>query len=157
MPPTLRLCPHRLYVSNSPAASCVLGRPYVFEGLSTEAGKWLSARFPDHYLSLGWRQDNAQWRVTNTRSAVITQQERQRRNVTTNFVRIRNILLNLKRTNSLTIVIGELIPLFPFLLHLRHLHHNRYYYYYYYYYRISHFSALAGKYSPILGCNNQQD
>ena len=31
------------------------------------------------------------------------------------------------------------------------------YYYYYYYYRISHFSALAGKYSPILGCSNQQD
>jgi len=27
----------------------------------------------------------------------------------------------------------------------------------YYYYRISHFSALAGKYSPILGCSNQQD
>ena len=24
--------------------------------------------------------------------------------------------------------------------------------YYYYYHRISHFSALAGKYSPILGC-----
>ena len=35
-----------------------------------------------------------------------------------------------------------------------------YYYYYYYYHhhhRISHFSALAGKYSPILGCSNQQD
>jgi len=32
-----------------------------------------------------------------------------------------------------------------------------YYYFYYYYYRISHFSALAGKYSPILGCSNQQD
>jgi len=37
-----------------------------------------------------------------------------------------------------------------------------YYYYYYYYYhhhhhRISHFSALTGKYSPILGCCNQQD
>ena len=37
-----------------------------------------------------------------------------------------------------------------------------YYYYYYYYYhhhhhRIFHFSALAGKYSPILGCSNQQD
>jgi len=29
--------------------------------------------------------------------------------------------------------------------------------YYYYYHRISHFSALAGKYSPILGCSNQQD
>jgi hypothetical protein len=27
----------------------------------------------------------------------------------------------------------------------------------YYYYRISHFSALAGKYSPILGCSNQHD
>ena len=32
-----------------------------------------------------------------------------------------------------------------------------YYYYYYYYHRISHFSALVGKYSPILGCSNQQD
>jgi plasmid replication initiation protein len=30
-------------------------------------------------------------------------------------------------------------------------------YYYYYYYRISHFSALAGKYSPILGLSNQQN
>jgi hypothetical protein len=28
---------------------------------------------------------------------------------------------------------------------------------YYYYYRISHFSALAGKYSPTLGFSNQQD
>ena len=28
---------------------------------------------------------------------------------------------------------------------------------YYYYHRISHFSALAGKYSPILGFSNQQD
>jgi len=27
----------------------------------------------------------------------------------------------------------------------------------YYYYRISHFSALAGKYSPILGCCNQEE
>jgi len=32
-----------------------------------------------------------------------------------------------------------------------------YYYYYYYYYRTSHFSALAGKYSPILGFSNQRD
>ena len=36
-----------------------------------------------------------------------------------------------------------------------------YYYYYYHhhhhYHRISHFSALAGKYSHILGCSNQQD
>jgi len=36
-----------------------------------------------------------------------------------------------------------------------------YYYYYYYHHhhhhRISYFSALAGKYSPILGCSNQQD
>jgi hypothetical protein len=31
-----------------------------------------------------------------------------------------------------------------------------YYYYYYYYYRISHFSLLAGKYSPILGFSNQK-
>ena len=36
-------------------------------------------------------------------------------------------------------------------------YHYYYYYYYYYYYRISHFSALAGKYSPIMGCGNQQD
>jgi hypothetical protein len=28
---------------------------------------------------------------------------------------------------------------------------------YYYYYQILHFSALAGQYSPILGCSNQQD
>jgi hypothetical protein len=28
---------------------------------------------------------------------------------------------------------------------------NYYYYYYYYYHRISHFSASAGKHSPILG------
>ena len=41
--------------------------------------------------------------------------------------------------------------------------HIHYYYYYYYYHhhhhhhRISHFPALAGKYSPILGCSNQQD
>jgi hypothetical protein len=36
---------------------------------------------------------------------------------------------------------------------------NYYYYYYYYHhhYRISHFSAVAGKYSPILGYNNEQD
>jgi len=32
-----------------------------------------------------------------------------------------------------------------------------YYYYYYYYYLISHFSAVAGKYSPLLGFSNQQD
>ena len=32
-----------------------------------------------------------------------------------------------------------------------------YYYYYHPHHRISHFSALAGKYSPILGCSNQQD
>ena len=42
-----------------------------------------------------------------------------------------------------------------------------YYYYYYYYYHHHHhhhhhhrnslFSALAGKYSPVLGCGNQQD
>ena len=34
-----------------------------------------------------------------------------------------------------------------------------YYYYYYHHHhhhRVSHFSALAGKYSPILGCSNQQ-
>jgi hypothetical protein len=32
-----------------------------------------------------------------------------------------------------------------------------YYYYYYYHHLISHFSALAAKYSPILGFSNQQD
>jgi hypothetical protein len=30
-------------------------------------------------------------------------------------------------------------------------------YFYYYYYLISHFSVLAGKYSPILGFSNQQE
>jgi len=39
--------------------------------------------------------------------------------------------------------------------------HLSYYYYYYHHHhrrrRISHFSAFAGKYSPILGCSNQQD
>jgi len=39
--------------------------------------------------------------------------------------------------------------------------HLDYYYYYYYHHhhhhQISPFSALAGKYSPILGCSNQQD
>ena len=44
----------------------------------------------------------------------------------------------------------------------RQIHADYYYYYYYYYYgrrrrRISHISALAGKYSPILGITNQQD
>jgi len=34
---------------------------------------------------------------------------------------------------------------------------KNYYYYYYYYHLISHFSALAGKYSPLLGCSNQQN
>jgi len=41
---------------------------------------------------------------------------------------------------------------------------STYYYYYYHhhhhnyhYSRIFHFSALAGKNSPILGCGNQQD
>jgi hypothetical protein len=29
--------------------------------------------------------------------------------------------------------------------------------YYYYHHRISHFSTLAGKHSPILGISNQQD
>ena len=50
---------------------------------------------------------------------------------------------------------SEIVPVAPiingitfvFTLHMR---------YYYYYYRISHFSALAGKYSLILGCSNQQ-
>jgi hypothetical protein len=32
-----------------------------------------------------------------------------------------------------------------------------YYYYYHHRNRIPHFSALAGKYSPILGFSNQQD
>jgi len=30
-------------------------------------------------------------------------------------------------------------------------------YYYYYQHQISYFSALAGKYSPLLGCSNKQD
>ena len=41
------------------------------------------------------------------------------------------------------------------------VHDSSHYYYYYYYYhhhhQISHFSALAGKYSPILACGNEQD
>jgi len=52
-----------------------------------------------------------------------------------------------------------------YIIHLQFNYSNNYYYYYYYYYyyhhhhhhRISHFSALAGKYSPILGRSNQQD
>ena len=32
-----------------------------------------------------------------------------------------------------------------------------YYYYYHYHHRIFHFSDLAGKYSPILRCSNQQE
>jgi imidazoleglycerol phosphate dehydratase HisB len=31
------------------------------------------------------------------------------------------------------------------------------YYHHHHHHRVSHFSALAGKYSPILGCSNQQD
>ena len=37
------------------------------------------------------------------------------------------------------------------------VHNSDYYYYYYHHHQISHFSALAGKYSPVLGCSNQQD
>ena len=37
-----------------------------------------------------------------------------------------------------------------------HTHNNQTYYYYYCYW-ISHFSSLAGKYSPILGCSTEQD
>jgi len=37
------------------------------------------------------------------------------------------------------------------------IHIYYYYYYYYYYFRISHLSALAGKYSPIQGFSKQQD
>jgi len=39
------------------------------------------------------------------------------------------------------------------------INNNNYYYYYYHHHHhgISRFSALAGKYSPILGCSNQQD
>jgi hypothetical protein len=46
------------------------------------------------------------------------------------------------------------------LAHWHFLHYTRsaqYGYMIFYYYRISHFSALAGKYSPILGFSNQQD
>jgi hypothetical protein len=42
-----------------------------------------------------------------------------------------------------------------FMFHIRCISIHKlvyyYYYYYYYYYRISHFSAVAGKYSPTLG------
>ena len=34
---------------------------------------------------------------------------------------------------------------------------NYYYYHHHHHHRISHFSALTGKYSPILGCINEQD
>jgi len=43
------------------------------------------------------------------------------------------------------------------VLYLQFVLHVIYYYYYYHHHRISHFSALAGKYSHILGCSNQQD
>ena len=32
-----------------------------------------------------------------------------------------------------------------------------YYYHHHNHHLVSHFSALAGKYSPVLGCSNQQD
>ena len=44
--------------------------------------------------------------------------------------------------------LSERLLLLLLLLLLYRRHH---------YQRISHFSALAGKYSPILGCGNQQD
>jgi hypothetical protein len=37
------------------------------------------------------------------------------------------------------------------------LSENSYYGRHHHHHQISHFSALAGKYSPILGCSNQQD
>ena len=36
-------------------------------------------------------------------------------------------------------------------------YYDYYYDYYHYHHLIFHFSALAGKYSPILGCSNQHD
>jgi hypothetical protein len=36
-------------------------------------------------------------------------------------------------------------------------YNNYYYYHHHHHHRISHFSALAGKYSPTLGFSNQQD
>ena len=51
---------------------------------------------------------------------------------------------------------------FVFTFHMRCISIVRSLYCYYHqhhhhHHRISHFSALAGKYSPILGCSNQQD
>ena len=34
---------------------------------------------------------------------------------------------------------------------------NNHHHHHHHLHGISHFSALAGKYSPILGCSNQQD
>ena len=34
-------------------------------------------------------------------------------------------------------------------------HKRTYYYYHHHHHRISHFSALGGKYSPILECSNE--
>ena len=53
-----------------------------------------------------------------------------------------------------------LIPLFLVpALALLFFYVSTYYYYYYHlhHHRISHFSALVGKYSHILGFSNQQD
>jgi hypothetical protein len=44
------------------------------------------------------------------------------------------------------IVIVSIVVIYYYYSHHHHHHH-----------RVSHFSALAGKYSPILGFSNQQD
>jgi len=46
---------------------------------------------------------------------------------------------------------------FTLALYYYYYHHHHYHHHHHHYHRISHFSVLAGKYSPILGCGNQQD
>jgi hypothetical protein len=77
------------------------------------------------------------------------------------------MLLTYFLNNFETVPVAPIITgnTFVFTFHMccvsvvRSLYYYYYYYYYYYHYhhRISHFSALAGKHSPILGCSNQQD
>jgi len=43
----------------------------------------------------------------------------------------------------------KIIIIIIIIINYHHHHHHRH--------RISHFSVLAGKYSPKLGCSNQQD
>ena len=65
---------------------------------------------------------------------------------------------------GLHFVTSNLMFINSYMVELILLYYMNYYYYYYHHHhhhhhhhRISHFSALAGKYSPILVCGNQQD